>query len=103
MVLVVSNVIDVIVGFQFRLRSNSETRRDSQIELCNVAISDLYAAWLSVRPEAMSSPSPPAVEITKIPDVGEPGRDELKQQCFDVRTAVFTHEQGFPWEIEIDE
>ncbi|KAL5487615.1 hypothetical protein ACEPAI_5723 [Sanghuangporus weigelae] len=42
-------------------------------------------------------------EVIKIPDVGESDRDEPKLQCFDVRRAVFTYEQGFPLEIEIDE
>ncbi|EJD01583.1 uncharacterized protein FOMMEDRAFT_21943 [Fomitiporia mediterranea MF3/22] len=45
----------------------------------------------------------PQTEIIKIPDVGEWGRDELKHQCFDLRIAVFTHEQGFPLDVEIDE
>lgn len=49
------------------------------------------------------SDSAPAHEIIKIPDFGAPGRDALKQQCFDVRIAVFTHEQGFPLETEVDE
>lgn len=42
-------------------------------------------------------------EVIKIPDTGEPGRDVLKQQCFDLRISVFVHEQGFPLEVEIDE
>lgn len=45
----------------------------------------------------------PAHEVLKIPDFGEQCRDAPLQQCFDVRIAVFVHEQGFPLEVEIDE
>ncbi|KAL5527817.1 hypothetical protein ACEPAG_6618 [Sanghuangporus baumii] len=58
---------------------------------------------MSALVQSGSMQAPLQYEIIKIPDVGESGRDELKQQCFDVRTAVFTYEQGFPAEIEIDE
>ncbi|OCB89564.1 acyl-CoA N-acyltransferase [Sanghuangporus baumii] len=58
---------------------------------------------MSTLAQSGSTQAPPRHEIIKIPDVGESGRDELKQQCFDVRIAVFTQEQGFPLEIEIDD
>ncbi|KAL5529998.1 hypothetical protein ACEPAF_6255 [Sanghuangporus sanghuang] len=58
---------------------------------------------MSTLAQSGSTQVPPRHKIIKIPDVGESGRDELKQQCFDVRMAVFTQEQGFPLEIEIDE
>lgn len=45
----------------------------------------------------------PAHEIVVVPAVGEPGRDELRQKCYDVRIDVFHHEQKFPLETEIDE
>lgn len=50
----------------------------------------------------MSETTVPAHEVVQIPAYGAPGRDELKQQCFDVRIDVFVHEQGFPLEDEID-
>ncbi|KAM5535484.1 hypothetical protein V8D89_010821 [Ganoderma adspersum] len=45
----------------------------------------------------------PAYEIIIVPAVGEPGRDELRQQCYDVRIDVFHREQGFPLDTEIDD
>lgn len=50
----------------------------------------------------MVSPQP-AHEIIIVPAVGEPGREELKQRCYDVRIDVFHREQGFPLDTEIDE
>ncbi|KAI5117319.1 hypothetical protein M0805_000445 [Coniferiporia weirii] len=50
-----------------------------------------------------AAPETLAYEIINVPEAGEPGRDELRQQCYDVRIAVFTHEQGFPLETEIDD
>lgn len=51
-----------------------------------------------------STATPPIeYEIVTVPAIGESGREELRQQCFDVREAVFTVEQGFPAEVEIDE
>ncbi|KAI0642456.1 acyl-CoA N-acyltransferase [Trametes meyenii] len=47
--------------------------------------------------------TPPAHEVIVAPAPGQPGRDELRQQCYDIRIAVFHHEQGFPLETEIDE
>ncbi|CDO73763.1 hypothetical protein BN946_scf185015.g91 [Trametes cinnabarina] len=47
--------------------------------------------------------SPPAYEIITVPPVGQPGREELRQQCYDVRIDVFHREQGFPLDTEIDE
>jgi len=44
----------------------------------------------------------PLHEVIRIPAYGEAGRDELKQRCFDLRIAVFVHEQGFPLDVEID-
>ncbi|KAI0722761.1 acyl-CoA N-acyltransferase [Earliella scabrosa] len=46
--------------------------------------------------------SPPAHEIIVVPSVGQPGREELRQQCYDVRIDVFHREQGFPLDTEID-
>ncbi|KZT24597.1 acyl-CoA N-acyltransferase [Neolentinus lepideus HHB14362 ss-1] len=45
----------------------------------------------------------PNHEIIIVPGIGEPGRTELRQQCYDVRIAVFVDEQGFPLDVEIDE
>ena len=51
-----------------------------------------------------TSPSPPPEhEIVHVPSVGQSGREQLRQQCYDVRRDVFHHEQGFPLDIEIDE
>ncbi|OJT05352.1 hypothetical protein TRAPUB_3793 [Trametes pubescens] len=47
--------------------------------------------------------TPPEYEIITVPAVGQPGREELRQQCYDVRIDVFHHEQGFPFDTEIDE
>ncbi|KAI0375873.1 acyl-CoA N-acyltransferase [Pilatotrama ljubarskyi] len=46
---------------------------------------------------------PPAHEIIVVPAAGQPGREELRQQCYDVRIDVFHREQGFPLETEIDD
>ena len=45
----------------------------------------------------------PLHEVIRIPAYGEVGHEELKRQCFDLRIAVFVHEQGFPLEVEIDQ
>ena len=50
----------------------------------------------------MATPQPPH-EIIFVPAVGQQGRDELRQQCYDVRVNVFHREQGFPLDTEIDE
>ncbi|KAH9049660.1 acyl-CoA N-acyltransferase [Lactarius hengduanensis] len=42
-------------------------------------------------------------EIIRIPSVGQPGREQLRHQCYNVRIDVFHREQGFPLDIEIDE
>ncbi|EIW61666.1 acyl-CoA N-acyltransferase [Trametes versicolor FP-101664 SS1] len=47
--------------------------------------------------------TPPEYEIITVPAVGQPGREALRQQCYDVRIDVFHHEQGFPLDTEIDE
>ena len=57
---------------------------------------------LSLLENDMVSPQP-AHEIIIVPAVGEPGREELKQRCYDVRIDVFHREQGFPLDTEIDE
>lgn len=44
----------------------------------------------------------PAYEIIVVPGPGEDGREELKEQCFDLRFTVFAHEQGFPAETELE-
>lgn len=46
--------------------------------------------------------STPPHEIIVVPDVDEPSRDELRQQCYDVRIDVFVYEQKFSLEEEID-
>ncbi|KIP12759.1 hypothetical protein PHLGIDRAFT_97410 [Phlebiopsis gigantea 11061_1 CR5-6] len=45
----------------------------------------------------------PAHEIIVVPGVGQPGRDELRQQCYDLRVEVFHREQGFSVEDEFDQ
>ncbi|RPD66950.1 acyl-CoA N-acyltransferase [Lentinus tigrinus ALCF2SS1-7] len=47
--------------------------------------------------------SPPPHEIIVVPAAGQPGHEELRQQCYDVRIDVFHYEQGFPLDTEIDE
>ncbi|KAH9045281.1 acyl-CoA N-acyltransferase, partial [Lactarius pseudohatsudake] len=41
-------------------------------------------------------------EIIRIPSVGQPGREQLRHHCYDVRIDVFHREQGFPLDTEID-
>jgi predicted GNAT family N-acyltransferase len=48
---------------------------------------------------ATDNPSPYAPDY----DVIVAKTKEEIQQCFDVRIAVFVHEQRFPLEVEIDE
>ena len=50
----------------------------------------------------MAAPQP-SHEIIVVPAPGQPGREELRQQCYDVRIDVFHREQGFPLDTEIDE
>ncbi|KAI0920909.1 hypothetical protein AcW2_006039 [Taiwanofungus camphoratus] len=47
--------------------------------------------------------APPEHEIVVVPSVGQAGREELRQQCYDVRIDVFHREQKFPLETEIDD
>ena len=54
-------------------------------------------------PPHSSSSSPPPHEIIVVPDVGQQGREELREQCYALRIAVFHHEQKFPLDTEIDE
>jgi hypothetical protein len=42
-------------------------------------------------------------EIILVPAVGQRGREQLRQECYDVRINVFHLEQGFPLDAEIDE
>lgn len=51
----------------------------------------------------MATGDPPPHEIIIVPDVGQPGREELRDQCYALRITVFHHEQKFPLETEIDE
>jgi hypothetical protein len=52
----------------------------------------------------ISPPSqPPNHEIVLVPSVGQSGREQLRQQCYDLRIEVFHREQGFPLDAEIDE
>ncbi|KAL6305793.1 hypothetical protein BKA93DRAFT_824597 [Sparassis latifolia] len=44
-----------------------------------------------------------SIRITIVPDVGQPGREQLRQQRYHVRIAVFHHEQHFPPEAEIED
>lgn len=47
---------------------------------------------------------PPAHEILVASCIGNPEDiAALRTQCYDVRIAVFVHEQGFPLDLEIDE
>ena len=62
----------------------------------------LSISSVSLLQRAMAT-TQPAHEIIIVPAVGEPGRDELRQQCYDVRIDVFHREQGFPLDTEIDE
>lgn len=50
----------------------------------------------------MSDPVPPH-EIIVIPQPGHEGRQMLLDQCINVRTDVFVHEQQFPLDVEVDE
>ena len=50
-----------------------------------------------------STPPEHEHEIVHVPSVGRSGREQLRQQCYDVRVDVFHREQGFPLDTEIDE
>jgi hypothetical protein len=50
-----------------------------------------------------SSSNIPAHELVVVPSPGNPERIVLRQQCYDVRIAVFVDEQRFPLDVEIDE
>jgi hypothetical protein len=52
--------------------------------------------------ERPTKPSEMLHEIVRIPSVGRYGREQLLQQCYDVRINVFHREQGFPLDSEID-
>ena len=42
-------------------------------------------------------------ETILVPPVGQSGREQLRQECYDIRIDVFHHEQGFPLDAVIDE
>jgi hypothetical protein len=46
--------------------------------------------------------SVPHHEIVVLPQHGHKGREELLEQCFNLRINVFHHEQNFPLETERD-
>ncbi|KIJ69947.1 hypothetical protein HYDPIDRAFT_121162 [Hydnomerulius pinastri MD-312] len=50
-----------------------------------------------------ASRAPPAHEIVIVPPAGHEGRQDLLDQCINVRIDVFVHEQGFPLDVEVDE
>ncbi|KAH9977658.1 acyl-CoA N-acyltransferase [Lactifluus volemus] len=41
-------------------------------------------------------------QVIQIPSVGQSGREQLLDQCFEIRIDVFHREQGFPLDAEID-
>jgi hypothetical protein len=41
-------------------------------------------------------------QIIQIPPVGQSGREQLLEQCFEIRIEVFHREQGYPLDAEID-
>ncbi len=45
----------------------------------------------------------PNHQIILVPPVGQIGREELRQECYNIRINVFHHEQGYPLDAEIDE
>ena len=51
----------------------------------------------------MSVSTAPDHETILVPSVGESGREQLRQECYNVRINVFHHEQGFSLDAEIDE
>lgn len=53
-------------------------------------------------PDTSSATSPPH-EIIIIPPPGHEGRQMLLDQCINVRTDVFVHEQLFSLDLEVDE
>lgn len=46
---------------------------------------------------------PPAHEIIVVPLPGHEGRQDLLDQCVNVRIDVFVHEQEFPLDVEVDQ
>jgi hypothetical protein len=51
----------------------------------------------------MASANAPPHELVIVPAVGQPGREELLNECFNIRIAVFVDEQGFSKDDEFDE
>ena len=51
----------------------------------------------------MTVSSAPDHETILIPSVGQSGREQLRQECYNIRINVFHLEQGFPLDAEIDE
>ena len=80
--------------------ANAESQGSVEAAVAPVAA---VSATEAVRIKSESASASLAYEVITVPAVGEPGREELRQQCYDVRIAVFSVEQGFPLETEIDE
>ena len=42
-------------------------------------------------------------EIILVPPLGQSGREQLLQECYDIRINVFHHEQGYSLNVVFDE
>ena len=51
----------------------------------------------------MTLSSDPDHEIILVPPLGQPGREQLLQECYDIRINVFHHEQGYSLNAVFDE
>jgi hypothetical protein len=51
----------------------------------------------------MTVSTAPDHETILVPPAGQSGREQLRQECYNVRINVFHHEQGIPLDAVIDE
>lgn len=51
----------------------------------------------------MTLSSDPDHEIILVPPLGQSGREQLLQECYDIRINVFHHEQGYSLNAVFDE
>jgi hypothetical protein len=81
-------------------RKFATARKGSTIRLEGAQLGRAGQVWGTGKSRrGMTVSPPPSHEIVLVPF----GREELRQECYNVRINVFHHEQGFPLEAEIDE
>ena len=79
---------------------------------CNFKFNTPLTSTISINCALMSNtsskpegemPAPLNYEIITVPKSGDIDHDLLFKQCYDIRIEVFSKEQGFPADIELDE